>query len=208
MQPPLLRVLQDGVVVRLGDTRERQVSVRLITATHRDLRHEVACGRFREDLYHRLSVLNLALPALRDRPGDIDVMVDYLNQKLADQYACSPKHLAPAALQALRTYRWPGNIRELQNVFEAAFVLTDGDVIEFAALPPAISQAAEDSAHGSTSAPSLTASSRLDDLAQHAILEAVEKSRGNLAAAARMLGIARSTLYVKLAVIRAGSSGA
>lgn len=207
MQPPLLRVLQDGVVVRLGDTRERQVSVRLITATHRDLRQEVAGGRFREDLYHRLCVLNLALPALRDRPGDIDAMVDYLNHKLADQYDCAPKHLAPAALQALRTYHWPGNIRELQNVLEAAFVLTDGESIELAALPPTIVRAADGSEHGSSPAPSLTASGRLEDLAQHAILDAIKKSQGNMAAAARMLGIARSTLYVKLAVIRAGSSG-
>lgn len=208
MQPPLLRVLQDGVVVRLGDTRERQVSVRLITATHRDLRQEVAAGRFREDLYHRLCVLNLALPALRDRPGDIDAMVDHLNHRLANQYACAPKHLSPEALQALRAYPWPGNIRELQNVFEAAFALTDGDAIELAALPPMIAQAAEGTAHGPTTTPPLTASGRLEDLAQHAILDAVEKSRGNLTAAARMLGIARSTLYVKLAVIRAGAPGA
>src|SRR5450830_205082 len=208
MPPHLLRVLQDGVVVRLGDTRERKVSVRLITATHRDLRQEVAAGRFREDLYHRLCVLSLPLPALRDRPGDIDAMVDYLNHKLADKYACAPKHLSPAALQALRAYRWPGNIRELQNVFEAAFVLTDDDTIELAALPPAIGQAADGSVHGSAPAPSTTASGRLEDLAHLAILDAIEKSQGNMAAAARMLGIARSTLYVKLAIIRASAPDA
>ncbi|MBV8618260.1 MAG: sigma-54-dependent Fis family transcriptional regulator [Curvibacter sp.] len=218
MQPHLLRVLQDGVVVRLGDTRERQVSVRLITATHRDLRHEVAGGRFREDLYHRLCVLSLPLPALRDRPGDIDAIIDYLNHKLAHKYGCAPKHVQPAALQALRAYRWPGNIRELQNVFEATFVLTDDDTIELAALPPAILQAdafaggaangvANGAPHGPAPTPSLAASGRLEDLEQHAILDAIEKSQGNRAAAARLLGIARSTLYVKLAGIRAGSSG-
>lgn len=207
MQPHLLRVLQDGVVVRLGDTRERRVSVRLVTATHRDLRQEVASGRFREDLYHRLCVLNLPLPALRDRPGDIDAIVEHLNHKLADKYGCRPKQVAPTVLQAFRDYHWSGNIRELQNVFESLFALSEDDSIGFSALPLAITQASGSSPRGPTYAMSAAPSSaRLEDVENQAILDAIAQAKGNMAAAARLLGIARSTLYVKLGTIRAHTS--
>ena len=203
MQPHLLRVLQDGVVVRLGDTRERRVSIRLLTATHRDLRQEVASGGFREDLYHRLCVLSLPLPALRDRPGDIETIVEHLNHKLADKYGCSPKQLAPAVLQSLRDYRWPGNIRELQNVFEALFALSEDDCIEVSALPPPIAGGRGTSQRDSLMSLSTTPSpARLEDVENQAILDAITQAKGNMAAAARLLCIARSTIYVKLATIR------
>ena len=202
MQPHLLRVLQDGIVVRLGDTRERRVSVRLIAATNRDLRQEVAGGRFREDLYHRLCVVSLPLPALRDRPGDIETIIDHLNGRLSEKYGCTPKTWDASVLQAFLRYRWPGNIRELQNVFEAAFALSESDVIELSALPPAIARTAEEVADRGTAAPFRSISGRLEDLEKQAILDAVARNHRNMAAAARMLGISRSTLYVKLAAIR------
>ncbi len=108
MQPHLLRVLQDGVVVRLGDTRERRVSVRVIAATNRDMQSEIADRRFREDLYHRLCAVTLELPALRDRPGDIEAIVEHLNSKLARKYGCAPKRLDPAVQLAFLNYRGPG----------------------------------------------------------------------------------------------------
>jgi DNA-binding NtrC family response regulator len=203
MQPHLLRVLQDGIVVRLGDTRDRRVSMRLIAATNRDLQKEVAQGRFREDLYHRLCVLSLPLPALRDRPGDIETIVEHLNRKLADKYGCAPKQLEASVLQAFHNYRWPGNIRELQNVFESTFALSEGPVIELAALPPAIAQALAPSNNGPAPDLSGGATGRLEDVEHKAILDAVGQSQGNMTAAARTLGISRSTLYVKLAAIRA-----
>ena len=203
MQPHLLRVLQDGIVVRLGDTRDRRVSMRLIAATNRDLQKEVAQGRFREDLYHRLCVLSLPLPALRDRPGDIETIVEHLNRKLADKYGCAPKQLEASVLQAFHNYRWPGNIRELQNVFESTFALSEGPVIELAALPPAIAQALVPSNNGPAPDLSGGATGRLEDVEHKAILDAVGQSQGNMTAAARTLGISRSTLYVKLAAIRA-----
>src|SRR5690606_186267 len=117
-------------------------------ATNRDLRQEAAEGRFREDLYHRLCVVSLPLPALRDRPGDIETIIGHLNHKLAEKYGCAPKAWDACVLQAFRHYRWPGNIRELQNVFEAAFALSENDVIEPSALPPAVARAAQDAAAG------------------------------------------------------------
>ena len=209
MQPHLLRVLQDGVVVRLGDTRERRVSVRIIAATNRDLQNEIAAGRFREDLYHRLCAVSLQLPPLRDRPGDIEAIVEHLNGKLARKYGCAPKQLEPAVYQALLSYRWPGNIRELQNVFEVMFALSEGNVIDISLLPPSIAQA-RSSLPVSTSTPTPASSCRLDEMERQAILGAIANANGNISMAARTLGISRSTLYVKLATIRAqlGHSGA
>jgi len=205
MQPHLLRVLQDGIVVRLGDTRDRRVSMRLIAATNRDLQKEVAQGRFREDLYHRLCVLSLPLPALRDRPGDIEVIVEHLNRKLAEKYGCAPKQLEASVLKAFHNYRWPGNIRELQNVFESTFALSDDNVIELAALPPAIAQAGTSPLNGSAPNQSGSSTGKLEDVENKAILDAIRQSQGNMAAAARALGISRSTLYVKVAAIQTHS---
>jgi len=203
MQPHLLRVLQDGIVVRLGDTRERRVTVRVIAATNRDLQNEIAAGRFREDLYHRLCVVSLQLPALRDRPGDIEAIIEHLNSKLAHKYGCAPKQLEPAVRQALLSYRWPGNIRELQNVFEVMFALSDGDIIDTSLLPPSIAQRAQGSVAISTSTSIPVSFGRLEEMERQAILDAIANAHGNMSMAARTLGISRSTLYVKLAAIRA-----
>jgi sigma-54 dependent transcriptional regulator, acetoin dehydrogenase operon transcriptional activator AcoR len=207
MQPHLLRVLQDGIVVRLGDTRERRVAVRLITATNRDLRGEVTAGRFREDLYHRLCVVGLRLPALRERPDDIPAIVANLNTRLARKYGCPPKTIDAAAHVALSRYRWPGNIRELQNVFEAMFAMSDGETIDAALLPSEIATATGGIARAE-SAPTMPISAgRLHEMEQQAVLAAVANAQGNLSMAARNLGISRSTLYVKLAAIRARPGG-
>lgn len=199
MQPHLLRVLQDGIVVRLGDTRERKVSVRIIAATNRNLLAEAEAGRFREDLFHRLCVVSLKLPALRERTGDIETVIVHLNERLARKYGCPPKSLAASVLEALLRYHWPGNIRELQNVFEAMFALSEGECIDDSLLPPHI-------AAGMLTAPPpepvLALPGRLEELEHEAIQLAISRANGNLSHAARSLGIARSTLYVKLAAIR------
>lgn len=202
MQPHLLRVLQDGVVVRLGDTRERRVCVRLIAATNRDLRKEVSAGRFREDLYHRLGVVSLQLPALRERSGDIEAIIAHLNSKLAHKYGCEPKQLEPGVLQALLDHRWPGNIRELQNVFEVMFALSDSDTIDCSLLPPGIVEATNSEHAASTLAASAAPGGSLEEMERQAILAAIASAHGNVSMAARTLGISRSTLYVKLAAIR------
>jgi transcriptional regulator of acetoin/glycerol metabolism len=195
MQPHLLRVLQDGVVVRLGDHRERRVSVRIIAATNRDLRAEVAAGRFREDIYHRLCVTSLELPPLRERADDIPLIVERMNLHLAAKYGCAPKRIDPVVREAFQRYRWPGNVRELKNVFEAMFALGEDDCIDAAQLPSEIARAA-------TSSGGRPASGRLQDVERQAVTAAIADAKGNLSQAARSLGISRSTLYVKLAEMR------
>jgi len=199
MQPHLLRVLQDGIVVRLGDTRERKVAVRIVAATNRDLLAEVEAGRFREDLFHRLCVVSLKLPALRERPGDIEAVIAHLNERLSRKYGCPPKRLSPGVVEALLRYHWPGNIRELQNVFEAMFALSEGEAIDDSLLPPHI---AADMLAAPPAAALPTLPGRLEDLEQEAIQLAINRANGNMSRAARALGIARSTLYVKLAAMK------
>ncbi len=202
MQPHLLRVLQDGVVVRLGDTKERKVAVRIIAATNRDLQADAGAGRFREDLFHRLCVVSLHLPPLRERPEDTEAIIAYLNQRLAGKYGCPPKSMAPEVLDHLLRYRWPGNTRELQNVFEAMFALSDGNCIDSTLLPPHIAGAAVDAVLARGEVTPAVAAGRLAEMERAAINAAVANSHGNLSMAARTLGISRSTLYVKLAAMR------
>ncbi|HET6718228.1 MAG TPA: sigma-54-dependent Fis family transcriptional regulator, partial [Rhodocyclaceae bacterium] len=206
MQPHLLRVLQDGIVVRLGDTRERRVAIRIIAATNRDLREEVAAGRFREDLFHRLCATSLRLPALRERPEDIDTIVDALNERLARKYQCAPKRIAPEVRQALQRYRWPGNVRELQNTFEAVFALCDDGAIDLADLPEEITHRPPPGAGSGERLMPVTLSGRLDSIESQAILAAVANANGNISHAARALGISRSTMYIKLSALRQGAA--
>lgn len=201
MQPHLLRVLQDGIVVRLGDTRERRVSVRLIAATNRDLKSEVAAGRFREDLYHRLCVTTLRLPSLRERPSDIDLILDHLNSRFAAKYGCPLRHIDRHVRAAFRDYHWPGNVRELQNVFESAFALSDSETIDASLLPDEI-RATSCTPEGATNASSAPLCTSLENLERQAIYAAVANAKGNISRAAKLLGISRSTLYVKLANLR------
>jgi sigma-54 dependent transcriptional regulator, acetoin dehydrogenase operon transcriptional activator AcoR len=202
MQPHLLRVLQDGVVVRLGDTRERKVAVRVVAATNRDLQADASAGRFREDLFHRLCVVNLHLPPLRERPEDIEAIISYLNQRLSRKYGCPPKSLDPQLLHAMLRYRWPGNIRELQNVFEAMFALSDGNHIDSSLLPPHIGATAVDAVLARCELTPAMAAGHLAEMERAAINAAIANTHGNLSMAARNLGISRSTLYVKLAAMR------
>lgn len=204
MQPHLLRVLQDGIVVRLGDSRERRVSVRLVAATNRDLHAEVKNGRFREDLYHRLCVTTLQLPPLRERREDIFEIIGYLNTQFAEKYGMPAKTLDTTVRQMLEQYPWPGNVRELQNVYEAMFVLSESDKIDVSLLPGEVVKAVERDCPISSLEPCGVKIEKLDDIEKQAIQMAIEQANGNISLAARALGISRSTLYVKLASIRGG----
>ncbi|MCK9260478.1 MAG: sigma-54-dependent Fis family transcriptional regulator [Azoarcus sp.] len=208
MQPHLLRILQDGIVVRLGDTRERHVTVRIIAATNRDLRKEVAAGRFREDLFHRLCVTTIRLPPLCERPEDISMILDHLNRRLAHKYACPIKRMSPEVRQAFLRYRWPGNVRELQNVFEGVFALSDAGQIDISLLPEEL-LAPQPGVVPSAKNPdgAVRKAVRLEELEHHAILAAISNAKGNMSQAARVLGISRSTLYVKLGVMRERADG-
>jgi transcriptional regulator with PAS, ATPase and Fis domain len=207
LQPVLLRALEEGVVYRLGDTQPRYVDVRLISITNRTLRDEVAGGRFRRDLFYRISVTTLTIPALRERAADIPTLVAHFNQRLAARHGVPPRRFTPAALAALP---WPGNVRELRNVVESLLLTSDSIEIDAAHLPPGLasSMLADPGAGGvpvaisdmavAPSPHARTGATSLEEAENETIRRALEQANGNLAQAARKLKISRSTLYRKL----------
>jgi DNA-binding NtrC family response regulator len=130
LQAKLLRVLEDKAIRRLGGTAETRVDVRIVAATNRNLDELVRSGQFREDLYHRLNVVELRLPPLRERADDIPALVGFFIQKYNREMGRNVQAVSPAALQALKAYPWPGNIRQLRNAVERAMLFADGDTLE------------------------------------------------------------------------------
>ena len=195
LQPYLLRVLEEGVVYRVGDSRPRRINTRIVAITNRDLRAEVAAGRFRLDLYHRLSVTAVEIPPLRLRPDDIPHLIEYFNPRIADRHDRQPVRFTPAALAKLGNYSWPGNVRELRNVVERS-ILFSSDVADLDVLPRDIAQA-EPFEKGSSEDATVTPPSPPDD-ERLAINKAIRMAGGNLSIAAGMLGVSRSTLYRKM----------
>lgn len=182
LQAKLLRVLEDGSLRRLGSVKERQVHVRLIAATNRDMVREVESKRFREDLFYRINVLTIYLPPLRERTGDVRL--------LAEHFAGDEWNIAPEVMDMLERYSWPGNIRQLQNAIERAKILAEDDWIRLENLPPEIVQ-------GATTAPAPPAGAKcdLETLNKLHIAETYRRHKGNKARTARALGIGRRTLY-------------
>ena len=134
LQSKILRLLQDRTYDRIGGTKTRKADVRIVTATNRDLKTEAAAKRFREDLYYRLSVVPILLPALRDRPTDVPILAQVIVERLARDLGRPGLHIAPEALDRLTRYRWPGNVRELENELERAAVMAGGERIGIAEL--------------------------------------------------------------------------
>jgi two-component system response regulator HydG len=184
LQVKLLRVLQDGEVRRVGANHSVTTDVRVIAATHKDLESLVEAGTFRADLYFRLKVFSLRLPALRDRPEDILPLARHF---LAAE-AGSPRELGPAAAEALQGYRWPGNIRELSNAMRYASALSEEQVIEPGHLPEEILHRTAQTASGGTLRPLL-------EVEQEHVLMVLRACGGVQADAARVLGIGRNTLW-------------
>lgn len=127
-QAKVLRALQEKKITRVGDSKEIKVDVRVLAATNKDLREEIASGRFREDLYHRLAVIVVRVPSLNERREDIPLLLEHFNRRTAEEYGHAPKTFAPEAIKALQDYNWTGNIRELANVVERLFILCDQKV--------------------------------------------------------------------------------
>lgn len=198
-QVKLLRVLETRSFERVGGTETIKSDVRLIAATNRDLKRMVAEGTFREDLYYRLSVINLDLPPLRDRRMAIPALAKSFAREFAEENERKISGFSPEALTALENYRWPGNIRELRNCVESMVVLAGGPEIKLSDLPPEILQeesspADADSQPAEEKTPlSLAASER------ELIAAALARCNGNRTAAAKMLGISRRTLHRRLA---------
>ncbi len=127
-QAKVLRALQERKITRVGDSKEIKVDVRVLAATNKDLREEIAGGRFREDLYHRLAVIVVRVPSLNERREDIPLLLEHFNRRTAEEYGHAPKQFTPEAIKALQDYNWTGNIRELANVVERLFILCDHNV--------------------------------------------------------------------------------
>ena len=197
VQAKLLRILQEHEFQRVGGTATLRVDVRLITATNRDLARAVEEGRFREDLYYRLNVFSVHLPALRERGDDILLLANHFVRELGARIGRGEPGLSRDAQDLLRSYGWPGNIRELENSVERALILADGGLLtaaHFGIVVVGGSPAEGTGEHG----PEETASGSLADVEKHTILAALERTRGNKTQAAAILGITRTQLYTRL----------
>ncbi|MFW6053932.1 MAG: sigma-54-dependent transcriptional regulator, partial [Persicimonas sp.] len=197
IQLKLLRVLQERSFERVGGEETVEVDVRVITATNKDIKEQVETGEFREDLFYRLHIIPITLPALRERRSDIDLLVEHFIDKLAGRTKSEVDGVAPDALEALRSYEWPGNVRELENVMEHALVFAEADKVRIDDLPAAITgrQSGQmlEIPQGDRSLPDI-----LEDLEKQLILRAFDKAEGVKTETARLLGIKTSALYYKL----------
>jgi two-component system, NtrC family, response regulator PilR len=200
MQVKLLRVIQEKRVRRVGDTQEEPVDIRIISATHRNLAEQVEAGEFRQDLFYRLNVIELKMPSLRDIPEDIPLMVEQVIERLARQNGMPPAKIDDDAMLALRRYDFPGNVRELENILERALALCSNNTITAIDLyltqnaskekPPAL-----DGAMGTRGLP---LHEFLDQVEREAITKALEATRFNKTAAAKLLGITFRSLRYRL----------
>ncbi len=200
LQGKLLRVLQEKEVHPVGAPMPVPTDVRIITATHRDLASLVADARFREDLLYRINVIEVRVPPLRERPDDLEPLVRYLLDKHGAHLGKHECSVSADAMAVLRRHRWPGNVRELENVLERALVLGAGTVIEPVDLPDSLRE--KPSSNASTAG-----GRRLADIEREHIARTLRAAAGNKAAAARVLGLDRKTLYRKLTQHRIATGG-
>ncbi len=196
VQPKLLRALESGEITPVGSDVPLQVDTRLIAATNRDLAREVEAGRFREDLYYRINVIELLVPPLAERQDDVLPLA----KRFAAEFAGGPVRLSPQAVQCLLAYAWPGNVRELRNAIQRACLLCRGDVILPEHLPPKVAALAA----GGTAPPN---TGRLSQVERATILATLAECGGNRTQAAKKLGISRRALIYKLRAIEAEQSG-
>ena len=193
LQAKLLRVLEDGHYRRVGSTQERHANVRVVAATNKPLEDEVKANRFREDLYYRLNVISIALPALKDRREDIpELIAHFLRSR---QIGKSPFTVAAPALQSLCAYDWPGNIRELANVIERAQILAEGNTITTDDVPENVLQVSK-SALAAAGVPAVVVSpDDLEAVERRHVKDVLNRSGNNKVQAAKALGVSRRTLY-------------
>jgi DNA-binding NtrC family response regulator len=212
LQAKLLRALEQKVVTRVGSTLEIPVDVRILAATNRPLEADVAAGKFRSDLYYRLSVVTIDLPPLRRRREDIPLLTATFLRELAREHGREPMQVTEAALDVLEHYPWPGNVRELRNVLESIVVLSTGDTLDVNDLPAHVlrGETPEEMAESTTETASTTpreasagdaaaAGKTLAEIEKEAILAAIDAHGGNKTKAAQSLGIAVRTIQRKLA---------
>ncbi len=202
LQASLLRVLQERTYFRVGGSKEQNADLRILAATHRDLREMVKTGAFREDLYYRLAVFELLLPPLRERDGDLVLLARCILEEMGARHGRGVVTLSPAALESLSAHPWPGNVRELRNALERATVLCEGGEIRVQDLPAHMQGQVPARTTIPSSGPPFdlprTEPATLSDIERQTILEAMEAADGNLSEVVRRLNIPRSTLYRRL----------
>jgi two-component system, NtrC family, response regulator AtoC len=196
LQPKLLRVLQDGEYIPVGSRRPRRANVRVVAATNEDLARLVREGKFREDLWFRLRVVPLRLPPLRERREDVPLLVEHLVAKHALRLSRPPLQPDPDAMRALLDHPWPGNIRELEHAIERGLLLARGDVITLADLPPEVAQPAQEAAASGSEGRYRKAR---DAWEKRFLEDVLREAGGQVAKAAELAGLHRSTFYEKLA---------
>ncbi|MCA1634769.1 MAG: sigma-54 dependent transcriptional regulator [Acidobacteria bacterium] len=195
-QVKLLQFLEQGRFRRVGSTRDQSVDVRVIAATNRELREDVAQGRFRADLFYRLNVVSLHIPALRERPEDVSALIDYFLGIYRKRFTRPALDLSADARLQMESYPWPGNVRELRNCLERAAALSPDDLIEATLVSPLLSPIR--AAHGAYAPLASDPPETLRDLERRYILRVLEEAGGNRERTSAILGISMRTLYRKL----------
>jgi two-component system response regulator PilR (NtrC family) len=196
MQVKLLRLIQEKTARPVGDQREQPVDVRILSATHRDLGELVAAGRFREDLYYRINVIELRVPPLRERMSDVPELVNVIIGRFAARMGITPPVLSGEAMDMLLAHDYPGNVRELENVIERALTLCEVGAIQASDI-----ELRESPGQGDMAGPSAgpdTLPDRLEDIERSSIVRALEEARYNKTAAARALGISFRALRYRI----------
>jgi two-component system response regulator HydG len=196
MQAKLLRVLQEKEIQRVGGEEVLRVDVRVMAATNRDLKAEIEGGRFREDLYYRLNVVTLAVPALRERREDIPLLAQHFLDSFAEKNRKQIKGFTPQAMDRLVRYHWPGNVRELMNAVERGVILCRGDYVAEMDFPLSVSDVS--ASEQEPAREELLADLPLEEVEKVTILKTLESAGGNKSETARRLGITRRTLHKKL----------
>lgn len=202
IQAKLLRALQEKEIMPLGSTQTLKVDVRFIAATNKNLKEEIERGRFREDLYYRLNVINIVLPPLRDRVEDIPALVNYFMKKYTPKTMENEMNIVPEVLDAFKRYRWSGNIRELENIMERALILATGSTIGLNDIPERIRNAELSVSSSiikeldSNEIPPLDMA--VESLERDLIMRAMRRTHGNVSKASKLLAIKRTTLIAKM----------
>ena len=194
-QAKILRVLQEREFEPVGGSRTIQVDTRIISATNRNLEDEISAGRFREDLYYRLNVVNLGLPPLRNRGEDIPLLAQHFLENFARKNNKSIKGFTPQAMDQLLRHEWPGKVRELMNIVERGVVLSRSEYLDVGALPLVTGELPD---NGNAMDHFIPADMPLDEVEKISILKTLEMAGGNKSETARRLGITRRTLHKKL----------
>jgi two-component system response regulator PilR (NtrC family) len=198
LQTKLLRVLAERKVVRLGSTREIPVDIRLVSATNQSLEKMIAAGTFREDLFYRLNVLQIQLPALRERKEDIPILAEYFLKQYVDEYRKKIAGFQPAAMEALIEYQFPGNIRELVNIVEQSVVLEETDNVQLKTLPDKVRKKGKAREITQEISPDFSLEKEVDHYERAIIMKALEKAKGVKTQAAKILKISFRSLRYRL----------